>query len=322
MSAGVAELQMIPLRVQHAAQIAEDVYLFEMKRPDGGELPEFTAGSHISIRAPNGLVRKYSICNDPGERDCYVIAAKREANGRGGSLSLIGETKIGDELLVSAPHNDFALVKSAAGYLFIAGGIGITPIMSMIRHLKTTGAGRFKLYYCTRSPEATAFREELSTPEFRGQVTIHHDQGDPARSLDLWPVVERPKGLHLYCCGPRPMMEAVRAMTGHWSSATVHFEAFAEPARRTAEDRPFAVRLARSGEVIEVPVGVTILEALRAKGHKVPSSCESGACGSCRTKLLGGEVDHRDLVLSEHERSDNIMVCVSRARSLELVIDR
>src|SRR5262249_39794516 len=144
----------------------------------------------------NGQLRKYSLCNDPAERDRYVFAVKREVGGGGGSVSLIDETKIGDELTIAAPHNDFALVKSPAGYLLIAGGIGITPIMSMVRHLKSGGGGRFKLYYCTRSPSATAFREELSAPEFRGQVALHHDGGDPARALDLWPLLERPKGAH------------------------------------------------------------------------------------------------------------------------------
>jgi len=205
--------------------------------------------------------------------------------------------------------------------VFIAGGIGITPIMSMLRQLSSEGAARFRLVYCTRTPGATAYREELAAPGLRGKVTIHHDGGDLARAYDLWPLLEQPKG-HVYCCGPRAMMEAVRDMTGHWSSSAVHFEAFTEPARQLPDDRAFVVRLAGSGEVVPVPVGVTILEALRAAGHEVPSSCESGSCGTCRTRLVSGEPDHRDLVLAEHERQGYIMVCVSRARSPELVIDR
>jgi phthalate 4,5-dioxygenase reductase subunit len=318
----IAEAEMMPLLVERAEPIADGIHTFELRRRDGGELPEFTAGAHVSVRVPNGLLRKYSLCNDPLERDRYVIGVRREATGRGGSVSLVDEAKAGDELLVSPPRNDFKLVKSAGGYIFIAGGIGITPIMSMIRHLKSTGGGRFRLYYLTRSPETTAFRDELKGPEFRGQVTIHHDYGDLAKSYDLWPVFEQPKGQHIYCCGPRPLMEAVRDMTGHWSSSAVHFEAFNEPARSTAEDKSFRVRLAQSGDVIEVPVGTTILEALRAHGHEVPSSCESGTCDTCRTRLLEGEPDHRDLVLAEHEKSDFIMVCVSRAKSDEIVIDR
>jgi len=322
MPAGMAAGEMMKVRVRRAERIADDIHMFEFQRADGGDLPEFTAGAHISVRVPNGLMRKYSLCNDPAEQNRYVIAVKREMSGAGGSLSLVDGTKAGDELLISSPRNNFELVKSAGGYLFIAGGIGITPIMSMIRHLKNSGARRFRLVYCTRGPEATAFRNELSAPEFRGLVTLHHDNGDPARLFDLWPLLEQPKGMQLYCCGPRPLMQAVRDMTGHWFASAIHFEAFAEPVRQKADDRPFSVRLARSGDVVEVPVGVTILEALRAKGYKVPSSCESGSCGTCRTKLIAGEADHRDLVLAEDEQAGNIMLCVSRARSPELVIDR
>jgi phthalate 4,5-dioxygenase reductase subunit len=312
---------MLTLRIADKRALADGIVAFELARPDGSDLPEFTGGAHVAVRTPNDLLRKYSLCNDPSERHRYVFAVKREPDGRGGSVSLIDRTSPGDTLAVAPPRNNFALVKSPAGTIFIAGGIGITPIMSMIRQLKSAG-GRFRLYYCTRTPEVTAFRDELGASEFRGQVTIHHDQGDPARALDFWHILERPKGAHLYCCGPTAMMQAVRDMTGHWSAATVYFEAFTEPAKSQPDDRPLKVRLAQSGGVIDVPVGTTILEALRAHGLTVPSSCESGTCGSCRTRLLQGEADHRDLVLSDSERADNIMVCVSRARSDELLIDR
>ena len=311
----------LTLRIADKRALAEGIFAFELVRPDGGDLPEFTSGAHLQVRTPNGLLRKYSLCNNPAERHRYVIGVKREPSGRGGSASMVDDTSAGDMLPVAPPRNDFALVKSPPGYIFIAGGIGITPVMSMVRHLKSTG-GRFKLYYCTRGPEVTAFRDELSTPDMRGQVTIHHDQGDPAQALDLWPILEKPTGMHLYCCGPNPLMQTVRDMTGHWSNSTVHFEAFTEPERNQPDDRPFKVRLAQSGDVVEVPVGVTILEALRAHGLDVPSSCESGTCGTCRTRLLQGDPDHRDLVLFEDEQADNIMVCVSRARSDELLIDR
>jgi phthalate 4,5-dioxygenase reductase subunit len=321
MAADIPESELIPLRVERTGPIADGISLFEFKHPQGADLPEFTPGAHVAVRVPNGLIRKYSLCNDPDERDRYCIAVKREAHEGSGSTSLVEGAKAGDMLPVSAPRNNFALAKSAAGYTFIAGGIGITPIMSMIRHLAGIGTAPFKLYYCTRGPEVTAFRGELTAPPFKGKVVIHHDGGEPERNLDLWPILERPKG-HVYCCGPRPMMQQVRDMTGHWSPSAVHFEAFTEPARNTADDRPFKVRLAKSGNIVDVPVGTTILEALRARGLDVPSSCESGTCGTCRTGLISGEADHRDLVLSEHEHADNIMVCVSRARSGELVIDR
>ena len=312
----------MPLRVTRNDKIADGIHLLEFRDPGGRSLPEFTAGAHIGIRVPNGLLRKYSLCNDPAERERYQVAVKRESNGRGGSCSLIDDTKAGDELDVIAPVNDFGLPPRAQDFLFIAGGIGVTPFMAMIREIMAQGK-RFRLFYCSRSPETTAFRYELGAPEFKGSVIIHYDQGDVSRSLDLRPILaERKNREHLYCCGPRPLMEAVRAMTDHWSPTAVHFEAFSEAETHKADDKPFKVKLARSGAVIEVPTDKTILEVLRDHGLDVPSSCETGTCGTCRTKMLAGEADHRDLVLAEHERKDTIMICVSRARTGEITIDR
>ncbi len=313
---------MQPLRVRRAELIATDIHLFELARDDGADLPDFTAGAHIRVRVPNGQVRRYSLCNPPEERGLYRLAVKREANGRGGSISLVDDTRVGDTLDVSAPRNDFALSGAPASYIFIAGGIGITPFLSMARHLLATGGKPFRLYYLTRSPEATAFLTELSAPAFAGKVTIHHDQGDPAHAFDLWPVLEQPRGAHVYCCGPRRLMEAVRDMTGHWSSAAVHFEDFGGAlATRGWENHPFTVRLARSGRTIAVPAEATLLEALAANGVAVRSSCESGSCGSCRVTVQAGEVEHRDLVLTEQDRRTSMMVCVSRARGDALVLD-
>jgi phthalate 4,5-dioxygenase reductase subunit len=316
-----AAIPSLPLRVAQASAETPDIRLFELHATDGGELPEFSPGAHISVRAPNGMIRKYSLCNDPAERDRYVIAVLREPGARGGSASIVDGLNEGDEVLVTAPRNNFALVPSPAGYTFIAGGIGITPILSMMRHLKASAGATFKLYYCTRSREQTAFREQLSAPEFRGQVVMHHDGGDLGKALDLWPMLENPKG-HVYCCGPRGLMDAVRDMTGHWNASQIHFEAFSESDAHRPDDHPFRVRLARSGVVVEVPADKTILETIRAAGHEAPSSCESGTCGTCKTTLLAGDVDHRDLVLANNERNNNIMICVSRANSDEITIDR
>ncbi len=322
MSSPAFETATLPLRIIAKQEIARDIFRFELARADGADLPEFTAGAHVSLRTPNGLIRKYSLCNDPQDRDRYAIAVKREDPGAGGSLSFTHDAQVGDVVEVGEPRNDFPLAANIPNHLFIAGGIGITPIWSMMQHLKSTGAGRFKLYYLTRSPELTAFREELKASAYAGQVVIHHDHGDLEKSLDLWPILEKPQGRHLYCCGPRPLMEAVRDMSGHWSSAAVHFEDFgaSKPAHK-ADDKPFTVRLARSGRSVEIPADVSILDALRAEGVNVSSSCESGTCGSCRTKLLEGEAEHRDLVLTEREHASNIMICVSRAKSDELVLD-
>jgi phthalate 4,5-dioxygenase reductase subunit len=311
------------LRVARAENIARDIHLFEFRDPAGGPLPEFTAGSHVSVKAPNGSLRKYSLCNDPAETDRYVIAVKRDAAGHGGSVSLVDGTREGDLVEVSEPRNAFELVEKAPAFIFIAGGIGITPIMSMVRHLAGQGMARFRLYFLTRSPEATPFLEELSAGEFKGKVTVHHDGGDPAQALDLWPILEKPGNAHIYCCGPRPLLEAVRDMTGHWSPSAVHFESFLDAqAQAKPEDKPFTVVLAKSGARIEVAPGLSILDAMRAAGHDAPSSCESGTCGTCRTQLLAGAADHRDLVLTEEERATQVMICVSRAASPEIVIDR
>jgi phthalate 4,5-dioxygenase reductase subunit len=313
---------MMPLRVTRNDRIADGINLIEFRHPADQSLPEFSAGAHITIKVPNGLLRKYSLCNDPAERDRYQVAVKREANGRGGSADLVDTVKAGDELMVAPPVNDFGLPQRAQDFLFIAGGIGITPIMAMIQEVQKQGK-RFRLFYCTRSPETTAFADELSKPEFEGKVIIHHDQGDPACALDLKPILaERKNREHLYCCGPRPLMEAVRHLTDHWSSTAVHFEAFSEAETHKAGDKPFKVRLARSGRLLDVPVTKTILEVLRENGLEVPSSCETGTCGTCRTKLMAGVADHRDLVLADHERGDTIMICVSRALSDEITIDR
>lgn len=313
---------MMQLRVTRNDKIADGIHLFELCDPGGQPLPAFTAGAHIAVRTPAGLLRKYSLCNDPAERNRYQVAIKREVNGRGGSCDLIDHVKAGDELTVAAPVNDFELPQRAQDFLFVAGGIGITPIMAMIRQTRAEGK-RFRLFYCSRSPETTAFRDELSAPALKDSVTIHYDYGDMARSLDLKPILaERKNREHMYCCGPRPLMEAVRQMTDHWSAAAVHFEAFSDAETHKPTDKLFKVKLARSGQVLEVPTTKTILEVLRAHGLEVPSSCETGTCGTCKTKLLAGEADHRDLFLAEHDKASNIMICVSRAKSDEIEIDR
>ncbi len=314
--------QGLRLRVRRISRPAEGIWGYELVSGDGTALPEFTAGAHVSVRTPGGYERKYSLCNGPGERDRYEIAVLRDSGGRGGSVDLTDQVCEGDDLEVSLPRNDFPLVPAAAGYLFIAGGIGITPILSMIRQLRATGAARCRLIYLTRNAAQAAFADELNRPQWQGQVVMHHDEGDPERAFDLWPLLEKPAGRHVYCCGPAGLMNAVRDMTGHWPSSSVHFEAFADAAVVKADDVPFTVRLARSGACVAVPVGQSILEALRAAGHDLPSSCESGSCGTCRTQLIRGTVDHRDFVLREDEHDTHIMICVSRSvGGVELEID-
>ncbi|SNS50520.1 phthalate 4,5-dioxygenase, reductase subunit [Noviherbaspirillum humi] len=312
---------MMPLRIASIVDLADGIRSFELVHPDGAELPPFTPGSHVKVRTPNGAIRKYSLCNDPAEGHRYVIAVKRDANGRGGSLSIVDDAKQGDTLPTSPPENAFPLKEGAPGYVFIAGGIGITPILSMIRSFGDAPPAPWKLYYLTRSPQSTAFLDELAQPRYKGKVVIHHDGGDAMQAYDLWPVLEKPGRTHVYCCGPQPLMDAVRDMSGHWNPGNIHFESFNDGGKPRPDDKPFTVRLAGSNEAFEVPVGETILSVLKRAGHRIPSSCESGSCGTCKTRLVAGVADHRDMVLMPEEGDTHIMVCVSRAKSDEITVE-
>lgn len=313
---------MMSVRVARNDPIADGIHLFEFRDLDGRTLPEFSAGAYIAVRTPSGALRKYSLCNDPAERDRYQVAVKRESSGSGASGEMIDRIKAGDIVAVGKPSNVFGLPPRAQDFLFIAGGIGITPIMSMIRAVHRAGK-RFRLIYIAHSPELAPFREDLSAPEFRGSVTIHYDHGDPARAFDFAPYLkERQNREHLYCCGPRPLMETVRELTDHWSPTALHFEAFAPAAKPPGGDHAFRIKLAKAGRTLDVPADKSILEVLREAGFEVPSSCETGTCGTCRVKVLAGEVDHRDLVLSRAEKADTMMICVSRAKGDEITLDR
>ncbi|WP_341902853.1 PDR/VanB family oxidoreductase [Polaromonas sp. YR568] len=317
------EADFLRLTVTHKRAVADGIYLFELCDPDGRTLPPFTAGSHLTVQVPSGVRRNYSLCSSPLDTQRYQIAVKRDAKGRGGSISMADDVQEGQTLLVSPPRNNFELDERAPSAIFIAGGIGITPILSMMRALKAAGRNDFKLYYCTRDAAGTAFMDEIAA-EFPGQAQIHHDHGDINQALDLWDVFEKPSGAHVYCCGPQGLMDSVADMSGHWPSGTVHFESFGVDAKAFAANTPFTVRLARSGGVVQVSAEQTLLEALRGQGVHVTSSCESGTCGSCKTRLLSGDVEHRDMVLTDEEKASCIMVCVSRARpeaSAELVLD-
>jgi phthalate 4,5-dioxygenase reductase subunit len=270
------------------------------------------------------MMRQYSLCSTQSDTSRYLIAVKREATGRGGSSSMVESVKPGDTLQIGAPVNQFPLDDRARSFLLIAGGIGITPMLAMALALAEEGSRRFRLVYLTRDLESTAFVDQLTSPELKASVTLHQDGGNPDRAFDLWPLLEKPgsmSGQHVYCCGPSGLMEAVRDMTGHWPSGAVHFESFGVDTAARADDRGFRVACRRSGVEFDVPVGRSILEVARAQGINIPSSCESGTCGSCRTVLLAGQADHRDLVLLPEEHASHIMVCVSRARSERLELE-
>jgi len=313
---------MMPLRIARIVEAARGIRSYELVAGERVALPSFTPGAHIKVRVPNGELRKYSLCNSADETHRYVITVKRDEHGRGGSLSLVDHAREGDILPTSAPDNAFPLVDNPGSLILIAGGIGITPMLSMIRTMASQQSDtKWQLYYLSQSPETTAYLEELSASELKPRVRIHHDHGDPSRSLDLWPVLEKPNRGHVYCCGPRGLMEAVRDMSGHWSPGRVHFESFLEGGGKKPDDRPFTVVLASSGQEFAVPVGKSMLSVLLEAGVKVAYSCESGTCGSCRTRMLEGQADHRDMVLLPDEQESQVMVCVSRAACDRLVLD-
>ena len=302
------------LQVKHKAEIAQGIFAFELARAAGSELPAFDAGSHITVQTPSGARRNYSLHNAPGETHRYCIAVKRDAAGRGGSVSMADSLQEGQTLQVRAPENAFALHPRARHFLFIAGGIGITPIMAMVQQVLAMPDATFKLVYCTRDAASTAFLAQLQGADYAGKVTVRHDHGDIGQAFDFWPLLEKPQsGTHIYCCGPRGLMDAVKDMSGHWPFGTVHFESFGVDSTLRQSNQAFDVVLARTGQSIQVGKDSSILEALRAQGIAVRSSCESGTCGSCKTALVSGVCEHRDYVLSDDEKSSHIMVCVSRA---------
>jgi len=309
------------LRIRSIAYLAEAIHAFELVDPRGRDLPRFTAGAHIDLRA-GGFLRRYSLCNDPAERRRYCIAVLHEAESRGGSRHLHEAARVGDLVEVSLPRNNFPLAAAAERHLLIAGGIGIAPIMSMIAELQRRRAD-FQLHYCTCAPERTAFRETLTPLAGDGRVRFHHDGGDPTCDLDIAAALGDPRpGTHLYYCGPPPLMAAAGQAAEEWPPGTVHYEYFTAPPSEVVEDdRPFRVRLVRAGVEYEVPVGETIVDVLRRHGAAVRTSCELGYCGACLTPYLAGEPDHRDQILDENGRLRYVLICCARAKTPVLELD-
>ena len=304
---------------------AADVRSFELASADGAALPPFTAGAHIDVHVAPGLVRQYSLCNDPRETDRYVIAVKREPASRGGSQAMHERVRAGDRLTIGAPRNNFALASGAAHHLLFAGGIGITPLLAMARHLLAAGAS-FQLVYFSRSIAHTAFHDLLSRPEYRGRVAFHYAlEPEQVRAYVRKLLWHRPKDAHLYLCGPRPFMDLVETTAAStWPPEAVHLEYFAaDPAALGGPREHFVVKLARHGGEFEIPDGRTIIEVLAEKGIVVDTSCEQGVCGTCITGVLEGEPDHRDVFLTDAEKraGDRMTVCVSRAKTPRLVLD-
>lgn len=311
-------MENIKMRVEKRRDLTPSIAEFTLVPVGADVLPSFDPGAHITLETPSGAMRRYSLINDGSDPKEFVVAIKKEPNSRGGSASMHEQATVGSELTVEFPENDFPLT-DVQKYLLIAGGIGITPILSMARYLDKKGK-MLRIIYVSRSPEESAYLDELMR-DFDGRIIVHHDGGAPDAVYDFWDDLVTPRATHVFCCGPKPLMDEIKAVSGHWPEGRVHFEDFKPVDVVRQDDVSFEVELKKSSETVTVPEDRSILEALRDAGFATSSSCESGTCGTCKTRLLEGEADHRDMVLMEEEKSDHIMICVSRALSGRLVLD-
>jgi len=316
----VNELQ---LTVTRKTEEANDIFSFEFGCPFGIDLPPFEAGAHIDVHVRPGLIRQYSLCNDPAERHRYVIAVLCDAGSRGGALTLHRELEEGDTITVGTPRNLFPLMP-AARTLLIGGGIGITPLLGMAEWLNHAG-GAYQMHYCARSPGHAAFRARLCDPVFDGRVHFHFDDGLPEQKMALPALLaDADPDQHLYVCGPTGFIDyVVDAARDHgWQPANIHREYFTNQDLDKNGDGSFEIEIASTGAVLAVAADESASSVLIRHGYTIPISCEQGVCGSCLTGVLAGEPDHRDLCLSDDERACNnqFTPCCSRAKG-KLVLD-
>jgi vanillate O-demethylase ferredoxin subunit len=320
---------MLEVKVRAVVDEAVAVKCFELVDPFERELPPFDAGAHIDVMIPEAFLRQYSLCSNPEDRRRYLIGVLREETGRGGSKAMHDKVRPGHLITISRPRNTFALAEAAERYLLIAGGIGITPMMAMLETLKSRKAN-FTMHYCARSPERMAFKERLTEFVRRGRVIYHYDGGDPSRGLRPADVLGTwQDGTHLYYCGPAGLMGAIASAAAHWPAGTVHCEYFTPPPTSvpyvtgtTAElGGEFKIKIASTGAVLAVPGGRSIVDVLRGAGIECTTSCESGLCGTCRTRYLAGSPEHHDFVLTEAERGEYVMICCARSLSEMLMLD-
>lgn len=322
-------MTMLSLLVRQIRFEAVGVNSYELVDPAGHDLPPVTAGTHIDLLLGDGVVRQYSLCNDPAERHHYVIAVLLEGEGNGGSRRVHETLHVQDRVSVSLPRNNFALADGAGKHLLIGGGIGITPLKAMAHALAAAGAD-FNLHYCAKSPEHAAFRGEIMKLGGDGRVAFHYDGGNPADGLDIAGLLRTPDaGTHVYYCGPPGFMAACAAAAAHWPAGTVHCEHFKAPVatpglaadQATNGAETASVEIASTGLRLAIPPGVAVVDVLHEAGIMVDTSCVSGLCGSCRVRYLSGEVDHQDYILSEDDRAEYLTTCVSRPKGGVLVLD-
>lgn len=313
----------IKMRVAAKRVEAAGICSFELVAADGNALPPFSAGSHIDVHLA-GLVRQYSLCNDPAETHRYMIAVLREENSRGGSAAM-HRLEEGHLLEISHPRNHFPLAQGAPHTLLLAGGIGITPILCMAEQLAVAGSS-FSLHYFTRSAERTAFIERMRQSRFSEAVHLHHDDAPVGQQVDPRALIAgQPAGTHLYACGPGGFMEAMlsHARSAGWPEERLHREYFSAPAAAPQQSGEFEVQVASTGQVVRVAADVSVVTALAAAGIDIPTSCEQGVCGTCLTRVIEGMPEHHDCYLTpeEQSRNDQFTPCCSRALSGRLVLD-
>lgn len=314
--AGTVDLMVRQMRVESTGVVS-----IRLESADGGAVDRWTPGAHLDLHLGTGLVRQYSLCGDPDDKTGYRVAVLHEPGGRGGSRHVHQVLRPGDIVSVSAPRNNFEFLPAPA-YVFVAGGIGITPILAMIGEAERAGA-TWELHYGGRTRSSMAFLDELARYDDRVHIVTEDTDG----ILDLPALLgtARPDTL-VYACGPEGLLGAVESFTETWPDGAIRLERFKAPERTpedAAGDRPLRVVCERSGISATVAPDKTILETLEDSGVDVPNSCREGICGSCETRVLCGTPDHRDSLLTaaERESGTTIMICVSRARSDELVLD-
>jgi vanillate O-demethylase ferredoxin subunit len=321
----VTQQNLLDVVVRRRQLQGQAIAVLELADPAGSPLPPFTAGAHVDVHLPGGIVRSYSLCGDPRVRSAYRLGVLRDPASRGGSLAVHDALAEGTHLRIGAPRNHFPLADDAPYSVLAGGGIGITPMLAMAWSLHAAGAP-FELHYCARSREQAAFLDEIAAAPWASRAHLHVD-GSAARSFAPAAVLRAaPAGAHVYACGPAGFMDWVlqEAADAGLAKHQLHREYFAPPvAVAASDDAPFDVVATRSGKEVRVEPGQTILEALKTVGLRVPVSCEQGVCGTCACTVLEGEPDHRDAYLTDEERAanDQIMVCCSRARSARLVLD-
>lgn len=321
-TAGVHEFT-AELVVRRRDSAAEGVVRLELGRPDGAELPRWQPGAHIDLLLGDDLVRQYSLCGDPLDPGAWTIGVLLDPASRGGSRYVHDRLEPGTAVQVRGPRNHFPLV-DAARYRFIAGGIGITPIMTMLEAVQRAGAD-WTLLYGGRTRASMAFADDLAA-RFPDRVTVWPQ--DERGLLDLASLLATPEdGTAVYCCGPEPLLAAVEQNCAHWPAGALHIERFAAKAV-TAEQNAaaldeFEVVCQRSGVTITVPAGESVLELIEEAGVPITTSCYEGVCGSCIARVLEGTPDHRDSVLTTAQKDSGevIILCTSRSKSPRLVVD-